>query len=99
MQRNREYRRKQRRRAIKRKLGILKGIGENEYVRAWTRGRPGRLAKGKIHCSCPLCRTKFYDCLPHREKKQREAARQALSEALDEIQQNRHDRVEARENF
>lgn len=99
MQRSREYRRKQRRRVIRRKLGILKGIGGNKYVNAWTRGAPGRLAKGKIHCSCWMCRTKSYDYLPHREEKQKEAARQALSEAFYEFQQNRHEFVEESEDF
>ena len=89
MQRSREYRRKQRRRVIRRKIKILKGIGGNEYVYAWTHDKPGRLAKGKIHCSCPLCRTKSYDFLPHREEKQQEAARQAIAEALCEFQQDR----------
>ena len=48
-------------RAIHRKEGILKRIGGEEYIRAWTGGTPGRLAKGKIHCSCPMCRKKSYD--------------------------------------
>lgn len=29
----------------------------------------GRLAKGKVHCSCPMCRTKSYDSLSARDKR------------------------------
>ncbi|OUO93857.1 hypothetical protein [Cloacibacillus sp. An23] len=86
MERTREYRRRQRRRVIKRKISILRRVGGEEYVNAWTRGRPGRLAKGKIHCSCHLCRTKSCDFLPHREMKQAESARCEISETLCETQ-------------
>lgn len=59
--RNRGYYRHQRKRAIKRKLHILKNIKnyEDDYVTAKT---VGQLNKGKVHCSCPLCRfEKFYN--------------------------------------
>ena len=76
MKRNRAYYRWQRQRAVQRKLGILRRVGGEDYVQAWTHGFPGRLAKGKIHCSCPMCRTKTYDCPTHRDEKQMERARQ-----------------------
>jgi hypothetical protein len=52
-----------RNRAINRKCGILKKLnGENfDYYCGWIRNQPGRLAKGKIHCSCWMCRRKSYD--------------------------------------
>ena len=59
--------------AIHRKEGILKRIGGEEYVRAWTGGTPGRLAKGKIHCSCPMCREKSYDSPPIPDLRKQEA--------------------------
>ena len=46
MKRDRAYYRWQRKRTIKRKLTLLKRIGGDEYVQAWTHGKPGRLAKG-----------------------------------------------------
>lgn len=61
MSRDRAYYRKQRVRSIKRKKGICKRIGGNDLVRAWSRDKPGRLSKGKIHCSCPMCRIKSFD--------------------------------------
>lgn len=63
MPRDRAYYRRQRRRAIARKLGILKRLGGAENVENWAGSSPGRLAKGKIHCSCWMCRTKSYDRL------------------------------------
>lgn len=48
---------------INRKMRILKGIGGNENVDAWTGGGYGRLSKNKIHCSCPLCRSKTQDSM------------------------------------
>lgn len=61
MDRDRSYYRKQRRRAIRRKEGVLQRIGGEAYVRAWAHGATGRFAKGKIHCSCWMCRRKSYD--------------------------------------
>ena len=67
-------------RAIHRKEGILKRIGGEEYVRAWTGGTPGRLAKGKIHCSCPMCRKKSYDSPSVPDLRKREAFREQMKE-------------------
>lgn len=78
MKRDRAYYRMQRRRTISRKIGVLKQVQGKESVQAWTRGSSGRLSKGKIHCSCPLCRVKSYDELSHRDRKQMEPAVQQL---------------------
>jgi len=63
MKRTRADRRSQRKRVISRKIHILRKCGGEEYVRAWSGGgkKKGRLSKGKIHCSCPMCRRKSYD--------------------------------------
>jgi len=61
LNRNRAYYRYQRIRTINRKKGICKRLGGNELVDAWVRDNPGRLSKGKIHCSCWMCRRKSYD--------------------------------------
>ena len=61
MNRNRSYYRKQRNRAIRRKERILLKLGGEEYLKGWARGAVGRFAKGKIHCSCPMCRLKSYE--------------------------------------
>lgn len=48
------YKRNQRERAIKRKMQICSNLGIKEgYAHI-----PGKLNKGKIHCSCPLCSNK-----------------------------------------
>lgn len=69
MYRNRNERRRWRERAISRKEHILRMIGGEENVQAWTLGKRGRLSKGKIHCSCWMCRPKTFDQLPHRDAK------------------------------
>lgn len=61
MNRDRSYYRKQRKRVIHRKEKILRQLGGEEEVRAWARGATGRFSKGKIHCSCYICRRKSYD--------------------------------------
>ena len=78
MKRTRAYYRRQRNRAIERKLGILRRLGGEEYVYAWTRGAYGHLAKGKIHCSCPMCRAKSRDEHSHRDKKAFLSAKQQM---------------------
>ena len=57
---------------------ILRRLGGEEYVYAWTRGAYGRLAKGKIHCSCPMCRAKSRDEHSHRDKKAFLSAKQQM---------------------
>ena len=68
MNRDRSYYRKQRKRVIRHKEGILWRIGGEAYVHAWARGATGRFAKGKIHCSCWMCRKKSYDDPQLRDK-------------------------------
>lgn len=53
---SRAYYRDQRRRHIDRKKRIIKL--QNGY---WYYEHEGILSKGKIHCSCWMCRRKFYD--------------------------------------
>ncbi|MDE7244968.1 MAG: hypothetical protein K2O18_13485 [Oscillospiraceae bacterium] len=51
-----EFRRHQRWTHINRKKQIIKKQGEY-----WHYKHEGDLDKGKIHCSCPMCRRKLYD--------------------------------------
>ena len=69
MNRNRSWYRLQRERAIRRKEHILLSYGGNANLQAWTNGQHGRLSKGKIHCSCWMCRRKSYDAISHRDAK------------------------------
>lgn len=55
MSRSRAYTRYQRRFHIDRKKRIIKEVG------CWFTKFDGQLNKGKIHCSCSLCRLKSYD--------------------------------------
>ncbi len=67
--------RDQRKRHILRKIHILRKLGGEEYVSAWSRGQPGRLSKGKIHCSCWMCRIKSYDNLSRSDRRKEDAMR------------------------
>lgn len=78
MQRTRAYCRWQRTRTIRKKLSLLKRMGGDDLIQGWVRGKPGRLAKGKIHCSCYLCRTKSYEQISHQSAKQNETATQQM---------------------
>ena len=80
MNRTRDYYRKQRRRAIERKTGILRKIGGEPLVYAWSHDETGRFSKGKIHCSCPMCRMKSYDDLKIRDKRRQEDADEQINE-------------------
>ena len=51
---------------------------------AWSRGNVGRFAKGKIHCSCWMCRSKSYEIPSHADEKKLLAARQQLNEELNQ---------------
>ena len=54
--RNSAYYRTERRNHINRKKRIIKrvsGVGNDPY---WYVKHDGELSKGKIHCSCPICR-------------------------------------------
>ncbi len=87
MNRDRAYYRKQRKRIIRNKSRLLKRLGGGDLYEGWTRGYPGRLAKGKIHCSCWMCRTKSYDYLLHRDVRQKLDARQQTEEYWDRERQ------------
>lgn len=67
MKRGKAYFRWQRIRCIQRKRKMLLRYGGYEYIEAWTQGKLGKLSKGKIHCSCPMCRRKSYDEPKHRD--------------------------------
>ena len=82
MERDRAYYRYQRKQHIKRKMGILLRLGGEEHLTAWTRDEYGRLAKGKIHCSCWMCRSKSYDEPTHSDARARETADQQVREYL-----------------
>lgn len=69
MNRDRNYYRKHRKRAIHHKEQILLQLGGEENVSAWARGAVGRFSKGKIHCSCWMCRRKSYDDPRIRDKR------------------------------
>ena len=80
MQRNRAYYRMVRKRTIKKKLGILKKLDRAVTIQenGWVRGNPGRLSKGKIHCSCWMCRSKSHDSLSHSDVKKTIDARKQI---------------------
>jgi len=80
MKKNRAYRRSQRERVINRKTHILRKIGGEKYIFAWSGGKKGRFAKGKIHCSCWMCRSKSHDSLSHADRIKLLAVQQQLNE-------------------
>jgi hypothetical protein len=81
MKKTKAYRRLQRMRVIKRKIHILKQHGGEKYVFAWSGGGDtGRFAKGKIHCSCRMCRTKSYDNPSHADRKTLLSFQQQINE-------------------
>lgn len=59
MERTRAYRRKQRKKHIRQKARILEKVlqADSDYRLK----QKGRLDKGKVHCSCALCRRKSYE--------------------------------------
>jgi hypothetical protein len=81
MKKTREYRRSQRMRVIKRKVRLLKQRGGDKFVLAWSDGgKTGHFAKGKIHCSCWMCRNKSYDVPSHTDRKKLLSAQQQINE-------------------
>ena len=80
VKRDRGYIRRQRKRAIRRKRDILYRIGGQACVDGWARGAEGRFVKGKIHCSCPMCRTKSYDAPSARDRRIAEKAESMIAE-------------------
>ena len=67
MNRSRDYYRYQREQHINRKIGILKRYQNEGFYEGHARIK-GKLSKGKIHCSCWMCRKKSYDELSHSDK-------------------------------
>lgn len=53
--RGRSYQREQRRKAIERKKRIIKYVFQTDPIK-FTNSKIGKLSKGKIHCSCSLCK-------------------------------------------
>ena len=84
--RNRAYRRHQRTRAIARKVKIFTEFWGNELV-FYRNGEVsafpvGKYAKGKVHCSCKLCKFEEYYKIP---KEKDRAKQQAMQQAIDEV--------------
>lgn len=75
MDRDRRYRRYQRRAHIGRKKRILKNL--KWY---WKPKCLGVLSKGKIHCSCPLCSAKYREEPKIRDKRQKSRIEQYIEE-------------------
>ncbi len=61
LNRSRSFRRFQRKRAIHHKSMILRDYWQIHSEGFWTPVRVGELSKGKVHCSCWMCRRKSYD--------------------------------------
>ncbi len=83
MRRSRAFYRKNRLRAISRKSRIIRNtwwLGDCETIQFWNPVRIGMLSKGKVHCSCWMCRRKSYDELSHADKKKKTAQEQRLEE-------------------
>ena len=80
MERNRAYYRYARKRTICKKRDLLRRLGGDDLLDAWTHGNRGRLAKGKIHCSCWMCRRKSYDVLTRSSRKKEISAAQQFLE-------------------
>lgn len=82
MNRTRVWYRYQRRRAIHRKAGILRRIWGAAEVNLWTKnGKTGKLSKGKIHCSCWMCRHKSRDEHSASDLRKESSLRQQIKEA------------------
>ena len=64
--------------AINRKAGILRRNYGDEEPRLWTKGALGRLSKGKIHCSCWMCKTHYWNEPIHSDKRKLEAWKSQL---------------------
>ena len=56
--RTKAYYRNERNLHIARKKGIIKRLSADSDSPYWVYKHEGELSKGKIHCSCPMCR--FY---------------------------------------
>lgn len=76
--RSKAYVRHQRERIIKRKWAILKNVfqREDEYM-----PKRGTLSKGKVHCSCKMCRFEQYHSIP---KAKHKAKLKSMQEEIDD---------------
>lgn len=71
--RTKVYTRQQRERIIQKKWSILKNVFQREDEHMPVRGA---LSKGKIHCSCRMCRYEQYHGIPKAKHKQKWKAMQ-----------------------
>lgn len=78
MYRTRAFRRFQRRRAIHHKSLILRDYWQIHDAGFWNPTRIGALSKGKVHCSCWMCRRKSYDEPSLSDRRKAVSADQAL---------------------
>ncbi len=76
--RSKSYTRHQRKRIIQKKLTILKTVFQMEDESLPVRGT---LSKGKVHCSCRICRYEQYHCIPKAKYKMNW---RALQEEIDD---------------
>lgn len=68
--RNRNYYRKQRIRAIERRINIrINQWGTQDTLKIYDAKQRGKLHKGKVHCSCPMCSTKSSTEMSHTDKR------------------------------
>jgi len=76
--RSRAYIRHQRERMIQKKWAILQNVmlQENEYMPV-----RGTLSKGKVHCSCRMCRYEQYHSIP---KAKHKAKLKAMEQEIDD---------------
>jgi len=85
MKRTRNYYRYQRNRAINRKFNILKGLwSSREANQVYDDKSKGKLSKGKVHCSCWMCRAKSYIELTHTDKQKLLSDEQAINDYFGE---------------
>lgn len=81
--RSRDYYRYNRKKAINRKYNIRKNLwGTQQTEEYYNCVAKGSLSKGKIHCSCPMCRTKSHDELDNCDKKKIDSMNDKLNEYL-----------------
>lgn len=84
--RTKAYYRHHRWRSIRRKYEIRKQLWGKEAVDEYyskdghSGVALGTLSKGKIHCSCPMCRSKSKDGWSHRDRKKIENMNQQIKE-------------------
>ena len=87
MQRTNDYHRRMRAKHIKRKKNIVSHYAAFKALDGFTYYKhDGMFSKGKIHCSCPLCKEKAYygkHVPTMQEKRYKEAENQMYLECAD----------------